>query len=168
VRGAALAAQAPEPPALPSSAPLPTIVRHLAAQVDQAVARQVLHQLASLPDAASTAWLFELPIATPQGTGLAQFEINRDSPEPGSADPAPAWQVRFAIDVEPLGPVQVHLRAEGERVAVTIWAEREDGLERLRSEGSELARDLPADVTFRLGAPKTAAPRQGAFVDRTS
>jgi len=168
VRGAALAAQAPAPAALPPGADLRAIVQHLAPQADQALARQVLHQLASAPEGPATAWLFELPVATPQGAALAQFEIARDSPEPGAADAAPSWQVRFAIDLEPLGPVQVHLRSDGARAAVTIWAERDEALARLRDEGGELARALPADLTFRLGAPKAAAPARGRFVDETS
>jgi hypothetical protein len=168
IRGAALTPQAPMPASLPPGADLAAIVQHLGPQVEQGLARQVLHQLASAPDGPTTAWLFELPIATPQGASVAQFQIDRDSPEPGAADPAPFWQVRFAIDIEPLGPVHVHLRAEGERVAVTIWAERDGSLDRLRGKGAELARTLPAEVTFRAGAPKRPAPARGRLVDQTS
>jgi hypothetical protein len=99
---------------------------------------------------------------------VAQFEIERDGPEPGAAESAEAWRVRFSIDIEPLGPVHVHLEMEGERAAVTVWAEREDGLERLRSLGGELARALPADVVFHPGAPRRPLPESGRFVDQTS
>jgi Flagellar hook-length control protein FliK len=168
IRGAALTPQAPVPASLPPGADLAVIVQHLGPQVERALARQVLHQLASAPDGPTTAWMFELPIATPQGASVAQFQIDRESPEPGAADPAPFWQVRFAIDIEPLGPVHVHLRTEGERAAVTIWAERDGSLDRLRGEGAELARALPAEVTFRAGAPKRPAPARGRLVDQTS
>ena len=167
-RGGALTGQPPAPATLPPTADLAAIVGRLRPQAEQAVARQVLHQLASLPDAPATAWMFELPLATPQGPALAQFEIARDAPEPGADDAAPAWQVRFAIDLEPLGPLQVHLRSNGERAAVTIWAARDEALASLRGEGGELARALPADVTFRLGAPKAKVPARGRFLDRTS
>lgn len=168
LRGVAQTPQAPVPASLPPGADLAAIVQHLGPQVEQALARQVLHQIASTPDGPTTAWMFELPIATPQGASLAQFQIDRDSPEPGAADPAPFWQVRFAIDIEPLGPVHVHLRTEGERAAVTIWAERDGSLDRLRGGGAELARALPAEVTFRAGAPKQPAPARGRLVDQTS
>jgi hypothetical protein len=57
---------------------------------------------------------------------------------------------------------------EGARAAVTVWAEREDGLERLRSLGGELARTLPAEVVFHPGAPRRPPPESGQFVDQTS
>ena len=77
--------------------------------------------------------------------------------------------MRFSIDVEPLGPVHVHLSPGAERASVTVWAERPDGLVRLRSLGGELARALPADVRFQGGSPRQAAPpTPGRFVDRTS
>jgi hypothetical protein len=78
VRDAALTAQAPARPTLSANDDAGGAIQHLAREVDGAVARQVLHQLASLPDGATRAWMFELPLATPQGTALAQFEIDGD------------------------------------------------------------------------------------------
>ena len=167
VREAALSAQPATPPTLSAADGAPVIAQHLAREADQAVARQVLHQLASLPNGVAPAWMFELPVATPQGTGLAQFEIDRDGAQPGSGHPTEAWRVRFSIDIEPLGPVHVHLRMEGEQAAVTIWAEREDGLERLRGQGARLASALPAEVIFHPGAPRRPLPESGQFVDRS-
>jgi hypothetical protein len=168
VRGAALTAQAPAPAALPAGADTPALIQHLRPQVEQALARQTLHQLASLPDGPTTAWMFELPIATPQGTGVAQFEVDRDAPEAGAADAAESWRVRFSVDIEPLGPVHVHLGMKGDRAAVTVWAEREASVDLLRGQGAELAQALPGDVIFRLGAPSRSAPPRGQFVDQTS
>ncbi|MDB5423232.1 MAG: hypothetical protein JWQ29_648, partial [Phenylobacterium sp.] len=165
---AALSAQAPAPATLSARDGAAAILQHLRPEVDQAVARQLLHQLASLPDGPAPAWMFELPIATPQGTALAQFEIDRDGAEPGSADPQETWRLRFSIDIDPLGPVHVHLGLNGDRAAVTIWAERDEGLERLKGQGAELARALPADVVFHPGAPRRPLPGAGRFVDRSS
>jgi hypothetical protein len=64
--------------------------------------------------------------------------------------------------------VHVHLGVKGDRAAVTVWAEREEGLERLRAQGAELSRALPADVVFHPGAPRRPSPAAGKFVDRTS
>ncbi len=168
VREAALIAQPPSAATLSASDGAPVVVQHLAREADQTMARQVLHQLASLPDGAGPAWMLELPVVTPQGTALAQFEIDRDGAQPGSGHPNETWRVRFAVDIEPLGPVHVHLRMEGDRAAVTVWAEREDGLERLRARGAELASALPAVVVFHPGAPRRPLPESGQFVDRSS
>jgi hypothetical protein len=168
VREAALTGQAATSPTLPPDAEPPAIVGFLRHEVEQAVARQTLHQLASLPDAAGATWMFEIPIATPQGTAVAQFEIDRDAQGSAAAASANAWRARFSIDVEPLGPVHVHLSLGADRAAVTLWAERDGSLERLRAEGEGLARELAADVVFHLGAPRRPSPGAGQFVDRTS
>jgi hypothetical protein len=168
VRDAVLTGQAPARPTLSTGDDVGVVIQHLARGVDGAVARQVLHQLASLPDGSTTAWMFELPIATPQGTALAQFEIDRHGAGSGAEAADAAWRVRFSIDIEPLGPVHVHLGVKGDRAAVTVWAEREEGLERLRAQGAELSRALPADVVFHPGAPRRPSPAAGQFVDRTS
>ncbi len=166
VREAGLTAQAAALATLSAADPAPVIVQHLAREVDQAVARQTLHQLASLPDGATPSWMFELPVATPQGAAVAQFEIDRDGPEPGALDAPEAWRVRFSLDIEPLGPVHVYLRMAGDAAAVTVWAEREDGLARLRNLGADLARTLPGEVTFHPGTPRRPLPESGQFVDR--
>jgi len=166
VREAGLTPQAAALATLSARDEAPVIVQHLAAQVDQAVARQTLHQLASLPDGAPPTWMFELPVATPQGTAVAQFQIDRDGQGSTSSEASQAWRVRFSIDIEPLGPVHVHLRMDGDAAAVTVWAEREDGLERLRSMGAELSQSLPGEVTFHPGAPRRPPPESGQFVDR--
>ena len=168
VREAALAAQPATPPALPPAADAPTVVALLRHEAEQALARQTLHQLASLPDGQTPAWMFEVPIATPQGTTVAQFEIERDARAPGADSSSDVWRARFSIDVEPLGPVHVHLNLHPDRAAVTVWAERDGSLERLRAHGEALARELTADVVFHPGAPIRPTPGAGQFVDQTS
>ena len=166
IREAGLTPQAAATATLSARDEAPAIVQQLTREVDQAVARQTLHQLASLPDGQAPSWLFELPVATPQGTAVAQFEIDRDGRQSGAAGGSEAWRARFSIDIEPLGPVHVHLRLDGERTAVTVWAEREDGLARLRGLGAELSQALPADVIFHPGSPRRPLPENGQFVDR--
>jgi hypothetical protein len=168
VRGAALAAQPATSATLPKDAEAPTIAARLQGEVEQAVARQTLHQLASAPDGPGATWLFELPLATPQGTSVAQFEVQRDR-HAGGGEFVPGWRLRFSIDVEPLGPVHVHLGLAGERASVTVWAERPQALEALRREAPALAQALPAEVVIHGGAPHAPAPPPpGRFLDRTS
>lgn len=168
IRGGALAGRAPAAATLPADADLTEIGDTLRGDAESALARQVLHQLASLPDSDGAKWLFELPLATPQGAALAQFEIERDDPGPAALDAAPAWRARFAIDVEPVGPVHVHLNLGAGRMAIHVWAERQDGLDRLRVHAGELAAALDADVAFRGGEPPGGAPGPGRFVDQKS
>ncbi|HEY4973226.1 MAG TPA: hypothetical protein VII41_06435, partial [Steroidobacteraceae bacterium] len=85
IRGAVPTAQAIVPATLVSNMPLETALHHLAANLDGAIARQTLLQVASLPDRVDAAgaradtsgprWNFEIPFLTPQGTTIAQFEI---------------------------------------------------------------------------------------------
>jgi hypothetical protein len=167
-RDAALSPQAPAPATLPERADLAAIIEHLRPEVEQALARLTLHQLASLPDGASSAWMFEIPVSTPQGTAMAQFEVERDGAGSGGGDAAAPWRARFSIDIEPLGPVHVHVAMNGGKAAVSVWAERADSLEWLRGQGGELASALPAEVVFRAGTPGGAAPARGHFLDQTS
>lgn len=168
-RDGATTAQAAARPSLPEHADAQTITQVLTRGVDQALARQTLHQLASLPDGPNQAWMFELPVATPGGAAVAQFQVDHNAGSGAGGEGDPGWRVRFSIDVEPLGPVHVHLSPGAERASVTVWAERPDGLVRLRSLGGELARALPADVRFQGGSPRPAPPPiPGRFVDRTS
>lgn len=169
VRGGTLAGHGPAAATLPPDADLPLIAETLRGETEQAVARQVLHQLASLPEGEAAKWLFELPLAMPQGAAIAQFEIERDEPgRTSDPDATPAWRARFSLDIEPLGPVHVHLSLGGDRMAVNVWAEREGGLEQLRAQAGALAGALDAEVVFRAGAPPASAPGPGRFVDQTS
>jgi hypothetical protein len=62
--------------------------------------------------------------------------------------------------------VHVHLSLAGGRAAVTVWAESDEGLARLRDQGAQLARDLPAEVVVHPGAPVRPTPLPGRFVDQ--
>ncbi len=147
------------------------IAPRLAADVEHAVARQVLHQIASMPQGPDgPAWMFELPFLTPQGATLAQFAIHRDDAGSGAAhEGGPVWRARFAMEVDPLGPVHVDLRmGGGQRSHVTLWA-GETGRARMSPESELLGRTLDAEVALRPGAPNEGPPAApGQFVDRRS
>ena len=81
--------------------------------------------------------------------------------------PAHGWGLEL-LDVEPMGPVHVHVAMSGGKAAVSVWAERKDSLEWLRGQGAELASALPAEVIFRAGTPGGVTPARGHFVDQTS
>jgi flagellar hook-length control protein FliK len=183
-RGAPPAAQPPATVSIEQMSQPHDVAEHLLTETDAALARQTLLQAASLPDGADRTqrdtqaprWHFEIPLATPQGTAVAQFEIARDrrstAPE---QDVQPVWRARFTLEMEPIGPVHVQISLAGARTGVTLWAEREASAARLRQDAPLLAQALsaaelePGDVLVRNGEPpRPREPGAGKFLDRAS
>jgi hypothetical protein len=171
--------------ALPNVHPddTPQLVAHkLIDDVDGALARQTLLQIASLPDqplqqgqrAEQPRWAFEIPFATPQGTAVAQFEISRDGHSSQEVEPAKrVWRARFSLNVEPAGPVHAAIALTGERASVRLWAERPETIARLRDSTALLSHALreaeldPGEIT--VGRPPQSAPAAaGQFWNKAS
>lgn len=185
-RGAAPVAQPMAPPTLAPDASPAAVVHHLLADTEAALARQTLLQAASLPgpdavqpraDQPAARWLFELPIALPQGTAVAQFEIFRDGARPDDGDVQGGhriWRARFSLDIEPAGPVHALVSLSGGATSVRMWAERPLTAARLRSDAPHLSRALreaalePGDIVVGEGAPPMPAAPPGHFWDRAS
>lgn len=181
-RDGPMAGQGPALPTVVGDPEPAHVVQKLLQEATGALAREELMQLASLPDAqrhgpAAAAegprWLFELPLTTPQGPAVAQFEVSRDGDGHGAVERAPVWRARFSLDVEPLGPVHVHVAMKPGRAAVTLWAERDDTAERLRAEGGALVNllrnsALAAEVSVYAGRPKAAPAEIGHLVDQAT
>lgn len=185
-RGALPSAQPVSPASISPETPLAQASQRLLADTDAAIARQTLLQVASLPDRidalpqpvqhndpAASRWNFEIPFATPQGTGMAQFEISRDGGGTEAEAAKNAWRARFTLDVEPSGPVHVLIALAGEKTSVRMWAERSATAERLRADSAELAHALaraelkPGDIVIRDGVPPQPQIRLGGhFLDR--
>ncbi|NEW92525.1 flagellar hook-length control protein FliK [Rhodopseudomonas sp. BR0M22] len=183
--GALPAAQPVMPAHLDPHAPLDANLRRILTETEGALARQTLLQVASLPDRADAAparldaaqprWAFEIPLATPQGTAVAQFEISRDRDEAAQVAGASGtvWQARFSLDVEPAGPVHALISLRGEKTMVRLWAERPATTAQLRAGAADLGRALaradlvPGDIVVRDGAPPASRPAAaGHFLDR--
>jgi len=152
-------------------------MHHLERATSGAIARQELFQLASLPDAPradgetqvrTSSWLFEVPMATPQGAAVAQFEIEKDGSSAASLREGPVWRTRFSVDVEPLGLVHALLVLAGGKTTVTLWAERRETVTRLSKAQAELAGTLDAEVAVYPGQPLMPRAASGRFVDSES
>ncbi len=189
-RGAAPAAQAIAPASLAPDAAPKQIAQHLLEQTDGAIARQTLLQVASLPDRADSAgaqfssqisdassqrWHFEIPFATPQGTALAQFEIEREgSGNQVEASSQKIWRARFTLNIEPTGPVHALVSLVGEKTAVRMWAERPETTAQIRARSGDLVQALraadlePGDIVISSGAPPQSPAKAGHFLDRAS
>jgi hypothetical protein len=166
-----------------SNSPAETAMHHLAANLDGAIARQTLLQVASLPDRVDATgvrpdtsgprWNFEIPFMTPRGTTIAQFEISRDGGGNESEAASAVWRARFSLNVEPAGPVHAVISFSGARTSVRMWAERPVTAAQLRAGASELSQALsradlvPGDIVIRDGTPPQASPaKAGHFLDR--
>jgi hypothetical protein len=177
----------PQPVAAPTLAPdtaPASMGQQLLEQTDAALARQTLLQVASLPDrpelgganqTTQPRWSFEIPFATPQGTAMAQFEIERDGGnDVGASAPSRVWRARFTLDVEPTGPIHALVSLIGEKTAVRMWAERPETAAQLRANTEALGQALrqaelePGDILVGEGAPARPKPRAGRFLDRAT
>jgi hypothetical protein len=183
VNGALPAAQPVAPATLAPHLPVEATLQHLLADTEGAIARQTLLQVASLPgqadqatgrlDPSTSRWNFEIPFATAQGTAIAQFEISREAASKHVEPSKPVWRARFALNVEPAGPIHAVISLNGERTSVRMWAERPTTASQLRAKASELSQALTradlqvGDIVVRDGAPvQPAAAPAGHFLDR--
>lgn len=180
-RGAPTIAQ-PAVAATVTDWPAQKTAEHLLTLTEGALARQTLLQAASLPERSDThaeptapRWALEIPIVSPSGTSIAQFEISRDGRSEGASGQLSAWRVRFSIDVEPIGPVHVQIVLLGQRAAVTLWAERTGTVGEMRERAALLSAalqeiELEPDIHVRTGAPRPppSAQAPGRFLDQAS
>ena len=169
-RDAALSPQAPAPATLPEHPDLSALVEHLAPQVEQALARLTLHQLASCPTGRRAPGCSRSRSPRRRGPPWRSSRSSAMARAPEPRMPQRRGAPRFSVDIEPLGPVHVHVAMSGGKAAVSVWAERiADSLAWLRRPGgAELAGALLAEVVFRTGTPGGTTPARGHFLDQTS
>lgn len=171
-----------EPSLTPGEKPL-AIAETLLDQTEAALDRIKLTQYASLPleparqDGTQPAqrWLAEIPLAFQQGISMLPLQIEREPPrrEAQGVSP-PVWRIRFALDVEPMGPLQGVVTLQGRDVGVSIWAEREETSQLLRGaapglESALLHADFASGaIDIHTGQPRVMQPTAGQFLDRLS
>jgi len=188
--GGPMSPQAAHLASLRPDASAPDLARHLLRETSGAIDRQTLMQIASMAEptpghpgepvrsseTVPARVMLDLPLQTPQGIAVAQFEISRDGGGGGgSGGPSGerTWRARFSLDVEPLGPVHVQIALTGAQTRVSLWAERPEAMARLRG-GEETLNaalrqaELTPELAFHAGAPLILAGGAGRFVDRAS
>lgn len=173
---------AAEPSLAPGEKPL-AIAETLLDQTEAALDRIKLAQYASLPleparqDGTQPAqrWLAEIPLAFQQGITMLPLQVERDAPRRDAQGVSPpVWRIRFALDVEPMGPLQGVVTLQGRDVGVSIWAEREETSQLLRGaapglEGALLDADFASGaIDIHTGQPRVMQPTAGQFLDRLS
>ncbi|HWK94254.1 MAG TPA: flagellar hook-length control protein FliK [Pseudolabrys sp.] len=153
----------------------------LLAQTDAAIARHVMLQIASLPasqqpshppDDHSVRLVFDIPLATPQGTIVVQVQVERDAPQHEAQ--APVLSIRFAVDMEPIGPVRARVAHIGGKTSVTMVAEKPASAAALQQDIGSLraalaqARLEPGELHCLSHDQTRVTAPQGQFVNRAS
>lgn len=181
-RDSPLPAQAIAEPTLTQGERPLAIAETLLRQSEAALDRLTLTQFASLPPdqprseaQAPQRWLVEIPLAFQNGHAVMPIEIEREPPRRDSEGIAGrAWQMRFALDSEPLGPLQGFISLRGHSVGVTLWAEREPTTRLLLGAAPDLEAALlgaafeSGSVDVRSGQPAVRQATAGQFFDRVS
>ncbi|MFJ5370182.1 flagellar hook-length control protein FliK, partial [Bosea sp. CER48] len=159
------------------------IAETLLGQTEAALDRIKLTQYASLPlehtrqDGSQPAqrWLAEIPLAFHHGTAILPLQVEREAPRRTIEGVSPPlWRIRFALDVEPMGPLQGVVTLQGRDVGVTLWAEREETSHLLRGaapglESALLHADFASGaIDIHTGQPRVMQPTAGQFLDRLS
>jgi hypothetical protein len=181
-RDGPLVAQAAVEPSLSAGDRPLTATQTLLEQTDSALDRLTLSQFASLPlegarqdQNQGQRLLTEIPLAFHSGTAIMPLRIEKEAErrEAGAVE-GPLWRVRFALDVEPMGPLQGVVTLQGRKVGVTLWAEREETGRLLRGAAPDLesalvqARFEEGTVDVHTGQPRVMQATAGQFLDRMS
>jgi hypothetical protein len=154
-----------------------SLIQTLRQEAIGALARVQLSQAASVPRSdAALRWSFEAPIATPDGTAIGQFEIDRDGKGAAASkdETGPTWRARFSLDLSPSGPVHAEISLSGGRTRVVLMAEREDARLALASGQDALAAALAGEnggeaaVRVVSGAPRRPTPPAGQMLDKST
>ncbi len=127
-RGAAVSAQPQTVADLPTIANLGSQIAHLHKQLEGALSRIQLHQLASLPvsaEAADRAWVFELPIRYNDTTQLMHISIDTDESGPHNDTMQQTWTANLAFDLPELGAVHARISLRGDQLSTIFWAPSE-------------------------------------------
>jgi hypothetical protein len=98
--------------------------RTLEGQVEGALARIQLGQLASLPgDDGRQAWLAELPVRTEDGADLWRLKLGPEDGGGAEAGAAGAWSAELAFNLPGLGPMVARVSLRGTTVSTMFWSE---------------------------------------------
>ena len=96
----------------------------LARQVEAALARIQMHQLAALAEERTPAltWSGELPVRHGDQIDVFQFHIERDK-ENATTDEQQSWCTWLSFNLKSLGPLYVKITLTNKNMTATLWAE---------------------------------------------
>lgn len=94
----------------------------LSRQIEAAVARIQLHQLAAAADQDAPVWAGEIPLRHGDAVDVCRLRIDREGGKDGEGRNGD-WSTWISLDLRALGPLHVRLTLGGFRLATTFWAE---------------------------------------------
>jgi hypothetical protein len=126
---------------IPAETEIDELVDHLHDSVRGALARVEVAQLESQPQ--TGVWMIELPLRGERGYDILQLRIEQ---EPTQADGMPGpWTIGFAIDLPALGPLHGEIQLREVRVAVRLWAQYAESVERIEQQFVPLRRIMQSN-----------------------
>ena len=166
----------------PASQSVPSMLARLLDNTESVLDRLTLGQYASLPNTVDAAqgtllnrWHVELPMMLDGRTAVLPLEIEEDHGRAsGGGSQAKLWRIRFALDVEPMGPVHALVTMQGKVIGVSVWAERAATSQLVRDFAPDLEAALldsdfeRANIDVIAGQPMRRAAHAGHYLDRRS
>jgi len=146
LKNAPIQAQARSQPTINQASPLAFIVEELSKQIEGAVSRVRVTQLANIPsDATQPLNLnIELPVRKEDAIDLFQIRIKEEDDEHNKQtnDKNMAWKVTLAFDLEALGPMYASITVFEKTVSTTLHAERSKTTKLIDRNLSTLSKNL--------------------------
>lgn len=187
LRGEMMQPQKPQQAELSADMKPVAIAAQLLAETDAVLDRIRLMQFAGIsdrlvvqpadPQSQQRQWLTEIPLQMQNGVGVLPLAIERDGGSgAGYAAPgARTWRMRFTLETNELGPLDVTVSLRGSHVDVRFWAERPSTAAMIDHQRQTLTEtlaesDLVVDsVACQAGrrpqAPQAPAKSAGQFLD---
>ncbi len=145
LKNTAIQAQARSQPTLSQATPLTFVIEELSKQIEGAISRIRVTQLANIPSDLNQPLSLnvELPVRRESGIDLFQLRIEEDE-ENGkhSSNKAPAWKVTLAFHFDELGPVYANISVFEETVSTTLHAELDKTSKLINDNLNTLSKDL--------------------------
>lgn len=187
LRGEMMQAQKPERADISGDMKPAAIAAHLLAETEGVLDRIRLMQFAGISDRLALQptesqpqqrqWLTEIPLQMQNGVAVLPLAIERDGGSGAGYASAGArvWRMRFTLETEALGPLDVTVALRGAHVDVRFWAERPATAAMIEAGRNDLSAslaqsDLVVDTVAcqagrRPEQPKAPAKSAGQFVD---
>ncbi len=145
LKNAALQAQARSQPTLNPTTPLTFIVEELSKQIEGAISRIRVTQLANIPSDTNQPLNLnvEFPVRRELGIDLFQLRIEEDDENnKHSSGKTPVWKVTLAFHFDELGPVYANISVFEETVSATLHAELDKTRKLIDDNLNTLSKDL--------------------------
>ncbi|WP_267223542.1 flagellar hook-length control protein FliK [Dyella silvae] len=140
------------------------LLSRLHGEVHAALARV---EVAQLEATTVPAWMIEIPLQGEGGRDILQIQLQQ-TVDPDSG--ATAWTLGFALDLPALGPVQGELQLRDLRLAVRLWAERGETVQRLEQQFGALRQQLNTvglildQLSCQQGLPQSSSPHSAILL----